>query len=189
MAFVRGFFRFLNRFFMVPVFRLGLGSLQVNPFSGYIMVLKMTGHKTGKTRFVPVNYAIDGGRVYFLSGLGKKSHWYSNLTASPAADALLPGRTVHGDVTEVVDPVERLRMARRILRAGGFAGFFEGFNPFSCSDERLASGVKAMVLFRLQPTGIGAGPSDSGGRAWIILFLLGILICLGLYAILSGAIR
>jgi deazaflavin-dependent oxidoreductase (nitroreductase family) len=189
MTFVRGFFRVLNRLFMVPIFRLGLGSFLVNPFSGYIMVLKMTGHKTGKTRYVPVNYAIDSGRMYFLSGMGKKSHWYSNLAASPVVDALLPDRTVHGDVTEVIDAVERLRMARRILRAAGFAGFFEGFNPFSCSDERLASGIKEMVLFRLQPTGLGAGPSDSGGRAWIMMFLLGIILCLGLYAILAGAIR
>jgi hypothetical protein len=51
----RQVFQYLNRYFMIPVFRLGLGSLIVNPFSGYIMVIKTIGHKTGAERFTPTN--------------------------------------------------------------------------------------------------------------------------------------
>ena len=45
---MRRFFRFLNKFFMVPMFRLGFGPFFGNPLSGYIMVLKIVGRKTGK---------------------------------------------------------------------------------------------------------------------------------------------
>jgi deazaflavin-dependent oxidoreductase (nitroreductase family) len=181
---VRAFFRFLNRFWMVPVFRLGLGSLQVNPFSGYIMVLRTTGHKSRKTRYIPVNYVVDGGQVYFLSGMGTKSHWYKNLKAAPVTEALLPGRTVRGSVSEIRSKAERLRLIRLILKAGGFAGFFAGFNPFSCTDEQLAAGTREMVLFRLAPDGLGVDASDPGGRGWILVFFSTLLLCIGLAALL-----
>ena len=37
-AVLRHIFSVLNRFFMVPCFRLGLGPFMGNPLSGYIMV-------------------------------------------------------------------------------------------------------------------------------------------------------
>jgi len=43
------FFWFLNKFFMAPLFRLGFGPFFVNPLTGYIMVLKVIGRKTGKS--------------------------------------------------------------------------------------------------------------------------------------------
>ena len=55
---LRKVFRLLNKYFMVPVFRLGLGTWVGTPFGGYVMVLQLIGHKTGKTRYAPVNYAI-----------------------------------------------------------------------------------------------------------------------------------
>jgi hypothetical protein len=60
---MRRFFRFLNKYFMVPLFRLGFGPFFGNPFTGYIMVLKVLGRKTGKLRYAPVNYAILDGKV------------------------------------------------------------------------------------------------------------------------------
>ena len=67
---LRRIFWYLNKCLMVPVFRLGLGPLMGNPFTGYIMVLKTTGRKTGKQRYTPVDYAIQDGKVYCLAGLG-----------------------------------------------------------------------------------------------------------------------
>jgi deazaflavin-dependent oxidoreductase (nitroreductase family) len=183
---VRFLFRILNRFWMVPVFRLGLGSLQVNPFSGYMMVLKTIGHKTGKTRYVPVNYVVDGGQVYFLSGMGTQSHWYKNLKAAPMTEALLPGRSHRGKVSEVRTAAERARLIRMILKAGGFAGFFEGFNPFTISEKELTAKTREMVLFRLTPDGIGVGASDPGGWGWILVFVLSILLIIGLVALLAA---
>jgi deazaflavin-dependent oxidoreductase (nitroreductase family) len=177
MASLRSFFRILNRFFLVPLFRLGLGSIFVNPLSGYIMVLVMQGHKTGKIRRVPVNYAIDAGRIYCLAGWGRKAHWYMNLQASPELDVILPGTSVHGRAEEVADPIERLRIARKVMRAGGFISSLEGINPASCSDERLAAFIKDMVLLRIQTYGVGSGPADPGGWAWILSFFIGTLLC------------
>lgn len=68
---LRRFFWFLNKFFMVPMFRLGWGGLRANPFSGYIMVLKVIGRKSGKQRPTPVNYAIHQGSIWCISGGGK----------------------------------------------------------------------------------------------------------------------
>ena len=68
---MRFFFKILNTLFMVPMFRLGLGPFFGNPITGYIMVLKVIGRKTGKVRYVPVNYAIRNGSVYCLAGFGR----------------------------------------------------------------------------------------------------------------------
>ena len=57
-------FWFLNRFFMVPVFRMGLGFLVCNPLFGYIMIIKNIGHKSGKLYYTPTNYAILDGFLY-----------------------------------------------------------------------------------------------------------------------------
>lgn len=68
---LRRFFWYLNRYLMVPMFRLGLGPVIGNPLSGYIMVIKTSGRKSGITRYSPVNYAILNGSVYCLSGYGR----------------------------------------------------------------------------------------------------------------------
>ena len=78
---LRRIFWYLNRYFMVPMFRLGLGPLMGNPFSGYIMVIKTSGRKSGLTRYAPVNYAILNGSVYCLSGWGHL--WIGTATCSP----------------------------------------------------------------------------------------------------------
>jgi deazaflavin-dependent oxidoreductase (nitroreductase family) len=173
---VRAMFRMLNRFFMVPVFRLGLGSLVVSPFSGYIMVLRTIGHKTGKTRYVPVNYTVDGGCIYCFAGLGKAAHWYRNLQANPRVEAILPGGAVFGKAETVTDPAECLRRGRKVLRNAGFAGFFGGVNPFTCTDDQLAGVLKAGLILRIRPAGIGSGPADPGGWGWILPWTIG-LVC------------
>ena len=76
---LRRLFKMLNRYFMVPAFRLGLGFLVGTPFGGYIMVLRTVGRKTGKIRSTPVNYAILDGHIYCLSGFGAGAHWVRNL--------------------------------------------------------------------------------------------------------------
>src|SRR5512143_1717751 len=100
---MRLFFRFVNKLFMVPMFRLGLGPFFGNPLSGYVMVLRTVGRKSGKVRWVPVNYAIDHGRIYCLVGMGRKSPWLLNLEANPDIDVILPGGAVAGHVEEAAE--------------------------------------------------------------------------------------
>ncbi len=164
---MRRIFHFLNKFFMVPVFRLGFGLFFGNPIWGYIMVLKTTGRKTGRTRYSPVNYAIRNGSFYCLAGWGDRSDWYRNVKDRPEVEAILPGGAVSGRAEEISDPAERALVIRQILKNGGFAGFLEGFNPYRVSDEALQEKTEAMRLLRIQPNGVGSGASDPGGWAWV----------------------
>lgn len=173
---MRSFFRLLNRFFMVPVFRLGLGPIFGNPFSGYIMVLKTLGRKSGKTRFSPVNYAIHNGSVYCLAGFGRVSDWYRNLQFAPQIELIMPGGALSGRCETVSDPEERRTIVRRILKNAGFAGFFEGYNPYTISDAELAVKTANLPVVRIQPTGLGSGASDPGGLAWVAGLALAALI-------------
>ncbi len=177
---LRRIFRLLNKYFMVPVFQLGLGVLVGNPFSGYIMVIKTIGHKSGKTRFAPVNYAIIDGQVYIMAGFGRVTHWFKNLQANPNLDVILPGRTISGQAVEVDDPQEALIAVRQILRNAGFAGFFEGYNPRRASDEQLQATLTRAPIIRIQPSGVHASLADPGGWLWwgltlaalVLLFIL-----------------
>lgn len=181
---MRRFFRFLNKIFMVPMFRLGLGPFFGNPLSGYIMVLKIVGRKTGKLRYAPVNYAIHDGRVYCMAGFGRLSDWYRNLQANPVLEAILPGGAISGKAQEVLDPAERKLMIRQILKNGGFAGFFGGFNPYRIKDEELFERTAGMPLLSIQPSGLGSGASDPAGWAWVWTLIFTLLLILAIWFVL-----
>jgi deazaflavin-dependent oxidoreductase (nitroreductase family) len=169
-------FSYLNRYFMVPMFRLGFGPWMGTPFGGYIMVLKVIGRKTGKTRYAPVNYAIENGNVYCLAGFGKASDWYRNILAQPQIELIMPGGAIAGVAEQVTDADERARMIRRILIHGGFAGFFYGYDPHTVSDEELIETTRDVPVFRIRPRGIGSGASDPGGWAWVPVILANIAL-------------
>lgn len=172
----RRIFRVVNRYFMVPAFRLGLGSFICSPVSGYIMVLRTVGRKSGKIRYTPVNYAILDGAVYCGAGFGAKAHWYRNLEANPAVEVILPGSAFAGRAETVTDPDEALRAMRAVLKSSGFAAFaFEGLNPFTISDEALRAKMETMCMIRIRPTGIGSGPADPGGWLWILAAVMSVV--------------
>jgi len=166
---LRFIFRQLNKFFMVPAFRLGLGPFMGNPITGYIMVLKTIGRKTGLERYAPVNYAIMDGNIYCISGFGKIAHWYKNLIANPQIDVILPAGTISGKAETVNDEAEWLRIVRQVLKNSGFAGFLAGYNAWTISDEDLLEKGGFMVAIRITPTGIHAGAVDPGGKLWLWL--------------------
>ena len=169
---LRQIFRYLNRYFMVPMFRLGLGSWMGNPLSGYIMVIRATGRKSGKTRYAPVNYAIFNGSVYCMAGWGHVSDWYRNLLANPQVELLLPAGAISGTAETVSDPLERRTALRRILKNAGFAALFEGFNPYTISDEEMERKVGSLPVVRIRPNGLASGALDGGGWAWISLLVI-----------------
>ncbi len=169
--YMRRIFWFVNKFFMVPIFRLGLGPLFVNPFTGYIMVLKLVGRKSGKTRFAPVNYAIHKGDIYCVSGGRKTSDWFKNLLAAPDIEIILPSGPVYAHAEEIHDLEARRVIIRQILVNAGFAGYFEGYNPATISDDEMLSKSGDMPLLRLHPLGVGSGASDQGGWAWVWVWL------------------
>lgn len=167
-AFMRKSFRVLNKAFMVPAFRLGLGPLLQSPFGGYIMVIKNRGHISGKIRYTPVNYAIANGNVYCTAGFGKISHWVKNLTSDPQVELLLPGGTISATAEIVKQSKEKRAMLRQVMVNSGFAAYvFGGINVVKISEQKLAELTKEYIVLRLRPSGIGAGPADQGGWFWI----------------------
>jgi deazaflavin-dependent oxidoreductase (nitroreductase family) len=59
-----------------------------------ILVLEMTGAKSGKRRRIPLMYIRDGDRVALVASfVGKPRHpaWYHNLKANPRVRLFLPG--------------------------------------------------------------------------------------------------
>jgi deazaflavin-dependent oxidoreductase (nitroreductase family) len=169
--FLRYFFWLFNKLFMVPIFRLGLGRFWGNPFWGYMMVLKTTGRKSGKTRYTPVNYAILNGNIYCLAGWGQIADWYRNLITAPQIEVLLPSRALAGMAEEVSNSPERIIALRKVLIAGGFAGFMFGVNPHTISDDDLAAITSGLPLVRIKPIGIAAEASDPGGGLWLLVLL------------------
>jgi len=175
---MRGFFRFLNKYFMVPMFRLGFGPCFGNPISGYIMVLKIIGRKSGKLRYAPVNYAIHDGKVYCMAGFGRNSDWYRNIQANLNLEVILPGGAIYGTALEVRDADERSLMIRQILKNAGLVAFLDGFNPYRITDDELSKRTAQMPLISIQPSGMGSGASDPAGWAWVLTLLLTILFIL-----------
>jgi deazaflavin-dependent oxidoreductase (nitroreductase family) len=181
---MRRFFRFLNKYFMVPIFRLGLGPIFGNPLSGYIMVLKVIGRKTGKLRYAPVNYAIENGNIYCVAGFGRSSDWYRNLKAGTNIEAILPTGSIFGSTLEVPEISERRRLIRKILKNSGFAGYLKGFNHYTITDEQIIERTIGMPLIRILPSGPGNGAGDPGGWAWVWGPVITILTILGIWVIL-----
>lgn len=170
-------FVLFNKLLMVPMFRLGFGPLIGNRLTGYIMVLKTVGRKSSKVRYSPVNYAIHKGCIYCLAGLGKVTDWYRNSRAAGEIEAMLPGGAIYGRVEEAEDPEERKLVLRMLLKNAGFAGFLEGFNPYTITDEELLARIGDRPLLRIRPMGVGSGPTDPGGWAhiWLAAFTLALL--------------
>jgi hypothetical protein len=169
---LRHLFKYLNRYFMVPVMRMGLGWLLVNPVSGYIMVIKNIGRKSGKLYYTPTNYAILNGCVYCSAGFGRRSHWYLNMTTNPHVELLLPGRAIWGEVEEVTDDEEALTAIKQIFKNAGLAGFLEGYNPRKAPDEKFLNTLSRAPVLRITPKGIGSGPMDADGWHWVSWALL-----------------
>jgi deazaflavin-dependent oxidoreductase (nitroreductase family) len=173
---VRRIFKFINMLFMVPIFRLGLGSFVGNPITGYIMVLKTMGRKTGKERYAPVNYAILNGNIYCMVGFGKGTHWYRNLQAQPNIEIIIPSGPLAGVAEDATNSKESTVVLRKLIKNSGVAGFFAGYNPFTMSDTELREKTKDYPLVRIRPTGVGSGAGDAGGWLWILSLVISVVV-------------
>jgi len=175
---VRQILKFVNTFFMIPLFRLGLGAFVGNPITGYIMVLRTVGRKTGKARYFPVNYAIVNGDIYCMVGFGKGTHWYRNIQSQPNIEIITPSGPLAGGAEDVTGTGEYLSIMRQLLKNSGFVGLMAGMNPFSMSDSELREKTKDYPLVRIRPTGVGSGAGDAGGWLWILMLVVTVVVLL-----------
>jgi deazaflavin-dependent oxidoreductase (nitroreductase family) len=78
-----------------------------------LMLITVTGRKTGQPYTTPVAYLREGGTVYFFSGLHLA--WTKNLREGAPVKLILKGREVAGSASPCFDePETRQRMLKRL---------------------------------------------------------------------------
>lgn len=181
----------LNRWFMVPAHRLGLGAWIGTPIGGYILLLRVRGRKSGLMRQTPLSYLVADGSAWVLAGFGTRTEWYRNLLVDPEVEIWLPGRVVSCRAAEVTDPAIREAMLPRLARATGVPALMIGCNPWTAPDARIVECLRGIPLVRLEPVGapLVAGPDDPGGAGWVWRQGLVAVLALGLFRGLAGLRR
>ena len=66
-------FKILNRWFMVPIHRAGLGAWISTPIGGYMLLLRVRGRKSGVMRETPLSYLVAEGAALVLAGFGPRT--------------------------------------------------------------------------------------------------------------------
>jgi deazaflavin-dependent oxidoreductase (nitroreductase family) len=164
-------FRVLNRFYVLPAIKLGLGPLHANPLTGSWLLLRTTGRRTSRKREVALGYGILDGAVYCSAGFGPRTRWYRNLLADPRVEVILPGVAFAGLAEEVADPAELDRAWRVLIRSLGVLG-----RGFVCAPDADPEVLKArtanLPLVRIRPVELASGPADPGGWLWVTLTIV-----------------
>jgi len=162
-------FTAVNKYVSVPALKMGLGRYVSNPLTGYLMILRTRGRKSGVMRDAPLSYTVVGEHVYCIAGFGRRTHWFQNVLADPHVEVILPGRSFSGLAEKVTDPDERRRVLPPLLRSMGVVAGMVGFgNPWRDTPEEIERKCEGMPLVRVRATGIAAGPEDPGGRYWVV---------------------
>lgn len=174
-------FKVLNRYYVIPAIKAGLGPIHANPLTGTWMLLRTTGRRSGRPREVALGYAILDGAVYCSAGFGPRTQWYQNLLVDPRVEVILSGGAFAGIAEAVTDPVELDRAWRALIRSLGVLG--RGFvcAPDAEPDELIVKTAN-IPLVRIRPVGIAAGPGDPGGLLWVTLTVVSL-------AWLAGRVR
>lgn len=162
-------FNGMNKYVSVPALKAGLGRYISNPFTGYLMILRTRGHKSGEMRDAPLGYTIVGEHVYCIAGFGRKTHWLQNVLSDPRVEVILPSRAFSGIAEEVTDEAERLHVLPPLLHSMGVvAGALGMGNAWKMAPEEIDAKCEGLPLVRIRATGIAAGPDDPGGWFWVV---------------------
>lgn len=180
----RGFL-FLNRSFVAPLMRHGLGRLVGNPLTGHLMLLRTRGHRSGLLREAPLGYVIRDGAVYCVAGYGRPTPWFQNLVADPNVEVILPTRRFLGQAVPVTDPVEWLGAYRALIGSFGIVGRAVVGDVRRLDDATLLERHRSLPVVRITPghgdSPLVPGPFDPGGLGWILPY--GATLVLGLLLI------
>ncbi len=162
-------FKALNRWFMIPVHRAGMGAWVSSPIGGYMLLLRVRGRTSGVTRETPLSYLVAEGSAWVMAGFGPRTAWYRNLLADPHVEAWMPGGRHRALAEEELDPAVRARILPALTRATGAPALMIGLNPWTAPDEAILEALAWVPLVRIRPDDgpLEAGPDDPGGQAWI----------------------
>jgi len=171
-------FQILNRYYVLPAIKAGLGPLHANPVTGSWMLLRTTGRTSGLKREAALGYAIRDGVVYCSAGFGPRTQWYLNLLVDPKVEVVLGGGAFAGIAKTVTDPAELDVAWRALIRSLGLLG-----RAFVCPpdapSEAIVAKTRDLPLVRIRPVGIAAGPADPGGWLWLTLTAIGLAWLVG----------
>ena len=167
----RGFL-VVNGSLVAPLLRSGFGWLMGSPATGWLMLLRTRGRRTGLMREVPLGYVIDGGAVYCVAGYGRATPWFHNLVAEPSVEVILPTRRFRGRAVPVENEAEWLRAYRALIASFGIVGRLVAPDVARLDDTRLAIEHAALPVVRITPDPgeppLVAGPFDPGGAGWLL---------------------
>jgi deazaflavin-dependent oxidoreductase (nitroreductase family) len=164
----------LHRAFLVlnavvsPALEQGLGALVSNPLTGYLMVLRTRGRRTGLIRPAPLGYVVLDGAIYCCAGFGENTAWYRNVLADPWVEVVLPGRTLQGTAIPVSAPYEWTRAYRALIASMGVVGRLTVGNVRELDDAELLAAHGGVPVVRITPSVFVPGPLDPGGRFWLV---------------------
>ena len=167
----RGFLA-VNRWCTVPAIKAGLGPLFATPLTGSMMVLRTTGRQSGRMRDAPLGYAIRDGAVWCVAGFGRTTHWFRNIETEPRVQVILPGGAFAGVAEEVTDRETWLAGFRLVIASLGIIGRTMVPGAIGSSDDEVFERWHTLPVVRIRPTGLGSGPWDPGGLAWLPLMAL-----------------
>jgi len=186
--FVRRSFKVMNRWFMLPLLRAGLGAWMGTPLGGWILLLRVRGRKSGLVREHALSYLVADGSVWVMAGFGRRTEWFRNLIADPRVEVVLPGRALRCRGEIVDDPEVRSHIIPRLARAAGIPGYLIGVDPYRASPVAVMSATAWVPLIRLRPDNgqISAGPDDPGGLGWVWRQGLVFVVCAVLIRRLRG---
>ena len=108
------------------------------------------------------------GAIYCCAGFGEATAWYRNLLADPAVEVVLPGRTVTGVASPVVDPAEWVRAYRALIGSLGIVGRLTVGEIGTLDDDALLAAHGAIPVIRITAEDLAAGSMDPGGRFWLV---------------------
>ena len=182
----RTVFKYMNKYYMVPLSKLGLLPWMINPLTGYIMVLQTIGRKSGKPRLTPLNYALADGYIYCIAGFGSGTHWLANLRANPIVEVHVAGTALRGSAEIVTESEVAQRIFIQIIHNCGFAALMVGLNPLTLADEKILQKSGPEVVVRIRPTEMIGGSLDPGGWGWILPTLVQMAFFLWLGRLLFG---
>ena len=161
-----------NRASVAPLLRARLGWLLGTPVSGYLMLLRTRGRRTGLLREAPLGYVIRDGAVWCVAGYGETTPWYRNLLDDPSVEVILPTRRLHGLATPVDDPAAWSAAFRDLIRSFAIVGLAVIGDVSGLSDEQLRGRYAALPVVRIAPAPgerpLRPGPFDPGGWSWLL---------------------
>ena len=131
--------------------------------SSGLMLVQVTGRRTGRRYWIPVGYQRDGNTLTVLVSRARRKQWWRNYRDPGPVAVLLRGRTLHGRAQVLPPESATFRAAvettfRRLPGLGGqFGILYDGRTGLTASQCRTVANDGAVVSIDIGEATAGAG--------------------------------